>query len=82
MFAKIFQTKHGQVLLFRSYDEKAEQSTIVAIGESVNGITPKIEYSFECLEEAQKALAEADQASSENIATFLFNATGLVGDKS
>lgn len=76
MFAKLFETPHGQFLAFKQYDHDDDQPVIVNIGAPVRGVVPKVKGGYDSEEDRDAAFDKLDQAMADNMAKALAAAAG------
>ena len=71
MFAKLFDTPHGQLLAVVNYDADEDTHGLVIRGESVGGVVPQEIHHFENEAQAEEALRIFDQEQAEETAASL-----------
>jgi hypothetical protein len=71
-FAKLFETECGQLLVTVEFDDDQDTYGIRFRGASYRGVVPAITPGgWEQIEDAEKALADTDQARADEVAKML-----------
>lgn len=71
VFAKLFDTPHGQLLVTRDFDGDDGDELVIVRGAGVAGFKAETQYRYDHAEQADCAFAAFDQAEAARIAKAL-----------
>ena len=71
MFAKLFDTPHGQLLAVVNYDVDYDTHSLVIRGENVGDVVPQAIHHFENEAQAEEALRIFEQPIADETAAML-----------